>query len=88
MQQSPHVWADVCIMVCFATTPLLLTLTADRGAAHLPQPSSQVSEVQPFTIMSMHHNPFTTISHTEGETDDCLHFICFTYRALPFKAAF
>lgn len=56
----------------------------DRAAAHSPQASSQLSEVQPLTIMSIHHRiSYYYLSHTEGETDDSLHFICLTYWALP-----
>lgn len=33
----------------------------DRAAAHSPQASSQLSEVQPLTIMSIHHTSLITI---------------------------
>lgn len=51
-------------MLCYDATVESKRAAADtdRAAAHSPQQSSQLSEVQPLTIMSIHHRPFANIS--------------------------
>lgn len=60
--QCPSDGADLCIMLCYSTSvkSKLAAADTDRAAAHSQQ-SSQLSQVQPLIIMSIHHRPFTTV---------------------------